>query len=139
MKYTYFPLSENGGLILKGETPCRIEQHGHMAVIIPVSPEEARLGKVRPTIVNKDFFDSLMKEDFAFRTPPPDKVNKDGLSYKYRSLMERQDALSPEYQLYLAHEMERAVINKASKTIGNASALAELTGLLPHEEEQDEH
>lgn len=141
MTMIYVPLSECGGVIVDDVTSIAyiLDHIGNEIVAAPIKKDQ------RPTICNKEFFDSFIKEFKArgtmhqpeIHTPISEKNAT--IPYKYGYMLGDSGKLSPEYQLYLAGELERALIQKASTIKGAANTLQELTGLLPHEEEQDEH
>jgi len=136
----YLALSDNGGILTSAneESTYTLIHNGNEVEAQP-TPKGGR-----PTIMNKEFalkFISEHSQRGSFHLPEinPDKIEKATSKPSYKYNFPNQDSFSPEYQLYLAHELEREIIRKGSKVKGDANTIRELSGLLPHEEEQDEH
>jgi hypothetical protein len=149
-KLHYEPLSENGGCIVDSEGRFTTLHHN------PVSEELTIVltGKdERPTIMNREAANSLLAKragqaakELAYCEqideqpntrvsscgflPHPDNIRTKEKPEAYRYRGKDQEVLSPEYQLYLAKQLEGK--QKASKPT-HAEA-QELTGYLPHEE-----
>jgi hypothetical protein len=137
LNLAYVPLSENGGVLVHTETDKAISLiHNHDGTLAYNLCDKGD----RPTIINKEFAISLLSDPALKLSDLSCLKSKEGISPKYRYLAEKESTLTPEYQLYLANELEREANRRNSKLTKDVrNVLPELTGLLPHEEEQDEH
>jgi len=139
LNLAYVPLSENGGvLVLQPEkTGIRLEHETDGRVTMHL----VKKGEL-PTLMNKEFAMTFIrgsKSQDGFSMPYIEPKPKESERLRYRNLRPREDVLTPGYQLYLANELEREIIKRSARVKGDMHRLTELTGLLPHEEEQDEH
>lgn len=139
LQLAYVPLSENGGVLVvqPEETAIRLEH----SVDGRVTAHLVKKGEI-PTIMNKEFAMTFISENKSidgFSMPWIEPKKTDAATPRYRLISPREQVLSPEYQLYLANELEREIIKRSARVKGDMHGLTELTGLLPHEEEQDEH
>lgn len=139
LKLAYVPLSENGGVLVlqPEETAIRLEHETDGRVTMHL----VKKGEL-PTLMNKEFAMTFIRDSKSqdgFSMPYIEPKPKESEQPRYRNLRSREDVLSPEYQLYLANELEREIIKRSARVKGDMHGLTELTGLLPHEEEQDEH
>lgn len=134
----YIPLSENGGILVDAqERAYRLDHIGDNLIAHVIATGE------RPTIMNREFANRFLKEHAErgmchLKEIPEGKATQKR-DYKQYGYAIGQDVFSNEYQLYLSAEMERAIYKKGKTTNEDKHAIRELTGLLPHEEEQEIH
>lgn len=139
LNLAYVPLSENGGVLVlqPEETAIRLEHETDGRVTMHL----VKKGEL-PTLMNKEFAMTFIRDSKSqdgFSMPWIEPKATDANTPRYRILSPREQLLSPEYQLYLANELEREIIKRSARVKGDMHGLTELTGLLPHEEEQEVH
>lgn len=136
MNLRYEQLSERSGVIVDDQDRACILYHVNMAEFPDcedqVSIRPINVGE-RPTFLNREAAESWIEklgDEGHFPLVHPDNIvtKEKPAAFRYRD--KAAELLTPEYQLYLAKQLESKT--KASKpTFAEAQ---ELTGYLPHEE-----
>lgn len=124
MKLRYEQLSEKSGIIVDelDRTYIFIHEGDNRVTVRPINVGE------RPTFLNKEAANRWMNNGLEITHPDNIRTKEKPAAFRY--LDKAAELLTPEYQLYLAKQLESKT--KASKP--TFAETQELTGYLPHEE-----
>lgn len=104
----YEALSENSGVILNAQDePMILEFLTDNKIVATPAPK----GK-RPTLLNKEAYETLIKQDFSIRDPLAVSKPK-----PTENFINTQSELSPSYQLYLSKELQKDKLEAKAKKV----------------------